>query len=199
MAGNDQVLDSGAFPSSGLEEFLLAADRAGERGLEESAFRTLAASVRTAIVNEFASVSSRKRSLLEKIADLCGEGNTNTVVRDEVHRLTGRLLADLPADIQSHLVGVCLRRLGQDLLGGRDTRTWRPIAYVLAANYSLIKSRKLRRQLIGKLKSLTGRNPAYKNDFFLEDLLLIHKQMRLGSLEELKEQLDARQAGEKQS
>ena len=76
----------------------------------------------------------------------------DTVIREEVHRLSGRLLADLPAEIQSHFVSVCLQRLSQDLLGGRDTRSWRPIAYVLAANYSLIKSRELRRQLIDKYR-----------------------------------------------
>jgi hypothetical protein len=183
-------------PSTALDGFLHAAKRAGAQGLEESEFRGLAASVTSSVVQ---ADSLPEVSALERIADLCGEANADTPVRDEVHRLAGRLLADLPADIQSRFVSLCLQRLTQDLLGDQNTRSWRPIAYVLAANYSLIKSRDLRRQLIDKLRLLTKENPAYKNDFFIEDLLLIHERMRLGDLDEIKEMLEARHAGGKQS
>ncbi|MCX6621207.1 MAG: hypothetical protein NTY38_09015 [Acidobacteria bacterium] len=196
MPGDDEVFVSAALPNSGLEEFLLAANRAGQRGLEEVLFRNLAAAIASAISNEVPSASPREASLLEQIVDLCGEGNTNIVVRDEVYRLAGRLLADLPEQIQSQFVNLCLRRLSQDLVGGHDSRRWRPIAYVLAANYSLIKSRTLRQQLIEMLKLLISENAAYKNDFFIEDLLLIHQKMRLDTLERLKEMLDSRKAAE---
>jgi hypothetical protein len=194
MTGDEGTVIRSEPPGGGIDEFLAAADRAGEQGLEESAFRKLAAAVATGIESAHAAAPSLTPSALERIADLCGEGNTNIVVRDEVYRLAGRLLADLPIDIQLQFVDLCLQRLSQDLLAGNDSRSWRPIAYVLAANYSLIKSRNLRQQLIEMLKLLISENAAYKNDFFIEDLLLIHRQMRLDKLERLKEMFESRKA-----
>jgi hypothetical protein len=188
--GDDQI-SAGTPPEDALDRFRAAADRAGENGLDESEFRNLASLITSLLINERGSKPSATERVLEQIADLCSQRNANVASRTEFQRLGGRLLADLPPEIQSAFVKVCLGRLNEDVLGGRGTQDWRPIAYLLAANYSLIRWYALRRELIEMLNDLIYNNPGYKNDFFIEDLLLVHKNMRLGVLERLKERYEA--------